>query len=308
MLSSVRSANRYARRRVRQRCRRGATCPVADEVACLSMDPLECVPARRLRHPSDRAQVPDVASPLLTAGSIVHRDVAVLGTLDRHLSGTEAVEMAANPCIVELAVTWSRGEHRELDERTVSRLGQHVEEGRRTELIGVEVHQRGDQRFEHRVLRADLPASEVLPERMANCGVAVCRGHPSALQHQRGSEFSLGELHDPAVRLVPDVDDVLGDESDVAMVSGRSEDCSVVVAAADPAVDASARRTGRSARSPELTDGLPAGKAHPELIPGPVGEVGERRIARLPRRPRSGRRRPRSHGRSRSRDGLHSGR
>ena len=128
------------------------------------------------------------------------------------------------------------------DQRTVGCVGQHVEERRTVVLVGVEVHQRDDLGVEHGTFGLHFPATEVLPQRMTHCFVAVRRGEPGALEHDRGPQLALGQADHPAVVVVADVDDVLGDEAYVGSRRRFVEHLSVVVAAADPHVGAAPDR------------------------------------------------------------------
>ena len=141
--------------------------------------------------------------------------------------------------VVELATAWLEGEHGVLDQRTVGCVGQHVEERCTVVLVGVEVHQRDDLRVEHRMFGLHFPAAEVLPQRMTHRSISVRWGEPSALEHDRGPQLTLGEADDSAVVVVTDVDDVLGDETHVGSLRSFVEDFPVVVAPANTHVGAS---------------------------------------------------------------------
>ena len=226
--------------------RRGAVGPVVDEMARLRVDPLKRVPARRLRHPSDRAEIPDMLAPLLVAAPIIHGDDAVLSALDRDCARAESLEIFTEPVVVEDSAACLGGEHREFDQRPITRLRKDIEECGGIELVGVEVHQRGDLGIEDRVLGPHFPATEVLQERMA-CGHGVVgRREPRALQHERCAQLALGEFNGSARVVVAKSGDVLGHESDIGVAGRLVEDGRVVVPLADTAVHpAAARRFAR---------------------------------------------------------------
>ena len=160
-----------------------------DEVSGLGVDPLERVAGRRLRHPADGADVPDVVTPALVEGSILHGDRPVLTALDGDLPGAEPVETSSDLAVVEPLRTWLEREHRVLDEGAVGLLGKDVEERGGVVLGCVEVHERDDVRVEHWSLGSHFPPAEVLAQGVSD-STALPSGGRLTLWNTTGARSS----------------------------------------------------------------------------------------------------------------------
>ncbi len=199
----------------------------------------------------------------------------VLAALDRDVPGAERVEPSTDLTVVECLRTRLEREHRVLDEGAVGLLGKDVEERGAVVLRRVEVHEGDHGGVEHRPLGPDLPAAEVLAQRMSDGGSVRVRRETGALEHHRGAQLALGEFDHARITFIADPDDVLGDEAHVGPFASYVEDRLVVVASTHSCVRAPWGLAG-PVRTTKLLRRLPCAEPHPDLIPGSVGQVCER--------------------------------